>query len=284
MWDKGVPCFTESLYTTSDTSQQLMCVHPSHTSQEIALLFERTPLPHTIQGYLGVLPPRVAGPGFGCTSPESSSINGEQSQWQPVTSGIPEGSVLGPLLFLIYINNLSKHVNSTIYMYADDTKIYRVIREKHDQEILQKDFDSLKAWPDQWLLKFHPKKCYSITIGKKEDNDHTYCITDNGTKYDMTQINDMKDIGVIIDSDLKFENQINSKIGTANKILGIIRRSFMYLSAEDFIPLYKAMVRSHFDYAMIIWNPHAVKYIESIEGVQRRATKIVPELKKIIIP
>ena len=116
-------------------------------------------------------------------------INGEQSQWQPVTSGIPQGSVLGPLLFLIYINDLPKHVNSTIYMYADDTKIYREIRDKHDQEILQKDLDSLKAWSDQWLLKFHPKKCYSITIGKKEDNDYTYCITDNGTKYDMTQIN-----------------------------------------------------------------------------------------------
>ena len=75
-------------------------------------------------------------------------INGEQSQWQPVTSGIPQGSVLGPLLFLIYINDLPKHVNSTIYMYADDTKIYRKIRDKHDQEILQKDLDSLKAWSD----------------------------------------------------------------------------------------------------------------------------------------
>ena len=168
-------------------------------------------------------------------------------------------------------------------MYADDTKIYREIRDKHDQEILQKDLDSLKAWSNQWLLKFHPKKCYSITIGKKEDNDYTYRITDNGTKYDITQINDMKDIGVIIDSDLKFEKHINSKIGTANKILGIIRRAFMYLSAEVFIPLYKAMVRSHFDYAMIIRNPHTVKYIESIEGVQRRATKMIPEIKKIII-
>ena len=111
-------------------------------------------------------------------------------------------------------------------MYADDTKIYREIRHKHDQEILQKDLDNLKAWSDQWPLKFHPKKCYSITkFGKKENNHNDYsiiiihiryCITDNGTKYDMTQINDMKDIGVIIDSDLKFEKHINSKIGTAN--------------------------------------------------------------------
>ena len=99
----------------------------------------------------------------------------------------------------------------------------------------------------------------------------------------MAQIHDMKDIGVIMDSDLKFEKHINSKIDTANKILGIIRRSFMDLGAEIFIPLYKAMVRSHFDYAMVIWNPHTVKYNESLEGVQRRATKMVPEIKKLII-
>ena len=74
--------------------------------------------------------------------------------------------------------------------------------------------------------------------------------------------------------------RVNSKIDTANKILGIIRGSFMYLSAEIVIPLYKAIVRSHFDYAMIIWNSHAVKYIESREGVQRRDTKMVPEIKK----
>ena len=79
-------------------------------------------------------------------------------------ASLMQGSELGPLLFLIYINDLPKHVNSTTYMYADDTKIYREIRDKHDQEILQKDLDSLKAWSDQWLLKFHPKKCYSITI------------------------------------------------------------------------------------------------------------------------
>ena len=74
--------------------------------------------------------------------------------------------------------------------------------------------------------------------------------------------------------------RVISKIDTANKILGIIRRSFMYLSAEIFIPLYKAMVKSHFDYAMVIWNPHT---FESIEGLQRRATKMVPEIKKLII-
>ena len=77
-------------------------------------------------------------------------------------ASLMQGSELGPLLFLIYINDLPKHVNSTTYMYADDTKIYREIRDKHDQEILQKDLDSLKAWSDQWLLKFHPKSVIAL--------------------------------------------------------------------------------------------------------------------------
>ena len=75
---------------------------------------------------------------------------------------------------------------------------------------------------------------------------------EDGKKYDMTKVSEMKDIGVIVDSELKFDKHINSKIETANKILGIIRRSFIYLDADIFLPLYKALVRSHFDYAMIM--------------------------------
>ena len=94
-------------------------------------------------------------------------INGEKSRWLPVTSGIPQGSVLGPLLFLIYINDLTENVNSTVYMYADHTKIYREIQSDDDHEVLQRDLETLKTWSDRWLLKFHPSKCYRINIGKK---------------------------------------------------------------------------------------------------------------------
>ena len=79
---------------------------------------------------------------------------GEKSQWLPVTSGIPQGSVLGPLLFLIYINDLPENVNSTVYMYADDTKVYREIQSDDDHEVLQRDLETLKTWSDRWLLKF----------------------------------------------------------------------------------------------------------------------------------
>ena len=119
-------------------------------------------------------------------------INGKKSQWLPVISGIPQGSVLGPLLFFIYINDLPEHVNSTVYMYADDTKIYREIQSDYDHEVLQRDLETLKTWSDRWPLKFHPSKCYCINIGKKNDEVITfkYSMTEDGNKFDMTRVNE----------------------------------------------------------------------------------------------
>ena len=164
-------------------------------------------------------------------------VNGKKSKWLQVTSGIPQGSVLGPLLFLVYINDLPDKINSTVYMYADDTKLYREIKTIEDNEKLQDDLDELKKWSDLWLLKFHPDKCFSITIGNKYEYDFEYCITVDNQTYEMSKVEEIKDIGVIIDSELKFGRHINSKIETANKILGIIRQSFMFLNCDIFIPL-----------------------------------------------
>ena len=132
---------------------------------------------------------------------------------------------------------------------------------------------------------------YVFNISKQnyEAISFKYSMTEDGNKFDMARVNEMKDIGVIVDSELKFDKHINSKIETANKVRSIIRRSFLHLSADILLPLYKALVRSHFGYAMIIWNPHLVKHIESIEGVQRRATKndtrnqILPYSKRLQI-
>ena len=85
-------------------------------------------------------------------------VNGKESVRLPVTSGIPQGSVLGPLLFLIYINDLPDQIDSSVYMYADDTKLYREIKEPRDHDILQNDLSKLSDWSDLWLLKFHLKK------------------------------------------------------------------------------------------------------------------------------
>ena len=99
----------------------------------------------------------------------------------------------------------------------------------------------------------------------------------------MIKTEEIKDIGVTFDCRLRYEKHVNGKIETANKWIGIIRQSFMFLDEETFVPLYKSLVRSHFDYAMVVWSPHLVKYINAIEGVQRRATKIIPTIKILLI-
>ena len=201
-------------------------------------------------------------------------INGKKSEWQNVTSGIPQGSVLGPLLFLIYINDLPDGIMSNIYMYADDTKLYREIKSPEDHQILQNDLTKLCVWSKKWLLKFHPKKCSCLSTGKKK----SLC------EYVLLLSSHVIEQVVTIDSNLTFNEHINIKIDTANKILGIIRWSHRFLICETFLPLYRSMVRSHFDYAVSVWDPYKIKHISDIEDVQRRATKLIPEIKNLSYP
>ena len=161
-----------------------------------------------------------------------------------------------PLLFLIYINDLPNRIMSIIYMYADDTKLYREIKSPEDHQILQNDLTKLCIWPKKWLLKFHPKKCSCLSIGKKISLCE-YVLS----SHVIEQVDSVKDIRVTKDSVLTFNRHINIKIDTANKILGIIRRSYRFLNCETFLLLYRSIVRSHFDYAVSVWDPYKIKHI-----------------------
>ena len=95
------------------------------------------------------------------------SFEGEASEWKEVTLGIPQGSVLGPLLFVIFINDLPEELQTRTYLFADDTKVYNVIRGEEDQTKLQQDLNKLEEWSDRWLLRFHPDKCKHMHVGKQ---------------------------------------------------------------------------------------------------------------------
>jgi hypothetical protein len=132
-------------------------------------------------------------------------VNGVESEWKPVTSGIPQGSVLGPLMFVIFINDLPDTVNGQVYIFADDTKVFKNIQKAMDGSILQNDLNSMSIWSDTWLLKFHPEKCKHMTIGSKHNEwNNSYKL--GNTK--LQHINSEKDIGVIIDNQLKFDKHI----------------------------------------------------------------------------
>lgn len=207
-------------------------------------------------------------------------VNGEVSSWRSVTSGIPQGSVLGPILFVLYINDLPDNVNSTAFLFADDTKLFRIIKDISDKAVLQSDLHLLIEWSNRWLLRFHPDKCKAMNIATNPSEINAYTLTINNTATVLENIT-QKDIGVTIDNRLEFDSHINAKINKANSMFSLIRRSYKFLNKDMFIPLYKALVRSHLDYANSVWYPYKQKYVDAIEGVQRRATKQIAGLKNL---
>lgn len=204
-------------------------------------------------------------------------INGVFSNWQNVLSGIPQGSVLGPLLFIIYINDLVEVCSqgSRLFLYADDAKIFKHISNDFDKVDLQSDLDSVKQWSDTWLLKLNEKKCKVISYGKEPLDKTEYFINSGIEQYQLEKLEFINDLGIIFDTDLKFNIHINEKVKKAYSILGVINRNFKYMSKQTFILIYKSMVRSHLEYGNCVWSPTRIMDIEKLERVQKRATKMI---------
>ena len=194
-----------------------------------------------------------------------------------VISGIPQGSILGPILFTIFINDLPDKVLSVCKVFADDTKIYNSDNNTHE---IQQDLDGLMEWSDHWDLHFNATKCNVMHIGSK-NRCNDYVLQQNDTQSTLASCDDEKDLGVIFDKGLTFDKHINTAINKANKILGIIRRTFTDLDVDVFMQLYKGMVRPHLEYGNQIWHPYLKRQSIAIERVQRRATKLVNNLSDL---
>ena len=200
-------------------------------------------------------------------------VNGECSEQAKVMSGIPQGSVLGPILFVIYINDLPAEVKSRALLFADDTKIYRLIKSIADSKQLQQDLDGVVEWSRKWLLAFNSSKCHVLSLGEIENIVHAHYYTMDGVV--LEHVFEEKDLGIIVDSQLTFDEHISQKVKKANAMAGLIRRSFTYLEPMFFKKLYVAFVRPHLEYGQSIWSPYLHKHINAIEKVQMRATKNV---------
>ena len=204
-------------------------------------------------------------------------INDHVTKNAPVTSGIPQGSVLGPLLFVIYINDLAEAVDDMthIFLFADDTKAFRNIYNSTQSDILQEDINKLLKWSDDWLLKFHPDKCVSMSFGPGEPN--TYWMNDTKLKQSHCE----KDLGINIDDQLNFKKHISIIVNKATRIMAVVRKTFDYMDEDIFKLIFKSLIRPHLEYGAPVWSPHHKYLIEQIEKVQRRATKTVPGLKDL---
>ena len=202
----------------------------------------------------------------GCT--QLVKVNGSESTSSCVLSGISQGSVLGPILF--------EDIESHVLLFADDVKIFKHISSREDSVALQADINSVESWSKTWLLTFHPDKCHVLTIGKFTNVRHThrYKVYDKELEHVFAE----KDLAVVIDGDLNFEEHMSEKINKANTVMRMIRRTFSFLDCHLFKKLYTTFVRPHLEYAHPVSSPHLLKHISIIENVQKRATKLVDGL------
>ena len=203
-------------------------------------------------------------------------VDGEVTNWKSVLSGVPQGSVLGPILFLIYINDLDDSITRNVLKFADDTKLFRKVNTDGDKQHLQNDLDRLVKWPEKWqmLLNFGKCKCLHTEHGNLNVN---YKMGDTVLGTTVKE----KDLGVTMSADMKVSEQCGIAASKGNQILGLIRRNITYKGKKLIIPLYKAIVRPHLEYCIQAWRPYRKKDIDTLERIQRRATKMIPELRDL---
>ena len=202
-------------------------------------------------------------------------VGGEASDWSDVISGVPQGSVFGPTLFLLYINDMPSTANTSISLFADDTKLYCPCK---DHDLLQADLDMLCNWSSKWQLLFNTDKCKVVHIGRTNQQ-LSYTMLDNqNERHRLMSSVIEKDLGIFVDNKLSFDQHIQSIVKKANSLVGLIRRSFTYLDERAFCTIFKAIVRPLLEYCNSIWYPSLAYHIDEIEHVQRRATKLVPSL------
>ena len=196
------------------------------------------------------------------------------SDWREILSGVPQGSVLGPLLFLIYINDLPEAVMSCVKLFADDTKVYRPISSQQDQIALNQDLQSLMDWSHTWELTFNQNKCGVLHLGVSYDPFH-YTFSSCGISQVLQNLDEEKDLGIIIDEHLDFSTHINAIVSKANRQLGLIQRSFIIRDRSSMLLLYNSTVRPILEYGSPVWSPWKKKQIIHIENVQRRLTRLI---------
>ena len=199
-------------------------------------------------------------------------LDGQASDPVPVLSGVTQGSVLGPVLFLIFINDLPENIRSSVRLFADDCVLYRNIESPMDCQILQDDLNSLTQWETDWQMKFNVAKCHSMRVTRHPPDTHI--------QFDYTlhqqrleQVQSAKYLKLTITDDLDWGQHISEISAKATKTMGFLRRSLAFAPRHTKEVAYKTLVCPKLEYAAPIWHPYHESQIGQVEKVQRTAAR-----------
>ena len=197
-------------------------------------------------------------------------VDGVASQWTLVTSGVPQGSILGPMLFVIFINDIPKVVeNGTMSaLFADDTKVYRTITSVSDCHQLQQALTNLDVWSSDNNITFNALKRKVLSVNRKKTPiSYVYCL---GSEQ-LLKVEEEKDLGVTLSSKLLWDSHVNELASKANKLLGLLKQTCPSLTDTNVrLTLYLSIVKSQLCHATQVWSPFRNRKLSGkIKSVQR---------------
>ncbi len=179
---------------------------------------------------------------------------------------------MGPLLFLLYLNDLPDNISSDVRLFADDCVLYRKIESENDRVQLQLDLDRLNEWQHKWQMRFNAEKCFTLKISHTKKNSH--CVYKLGESV-LKEVKSHSYLGITISHDLKWGEHIDTMVNKANRVLGVIRRNLHSCPTKLKATAYISLVRPHLEYSSTVWDPATNNLIDKLEAVQRKAARFV---------
>lgn len=207
-------------------------------------------------------------------------LNNSYSNWRTITSGVPQGSILGPLLFLLYINDIVKEIRSNIRLFADDTSLYLVVEDPQScSTILNTDLEKIHSWAETWLVDFNSNKTETILFSRKRNRpNHPNLIMNNTV---IKNVQEHKHLGIIFSNDGKWGPHISSIVSRAWKRIGILRFFKFKLGRKSLEKMYLSFIRPLLEYSDSLWDNCSDELKRELESVQIEAARIVTGATKL---
>ncbi|CAH1239463.1 Hypp5830 [Branchiostoma lanceolatum] len=206
-----------------------------------------------------------------------ATISGKTSTARLINAGVPQGSILGPLLFILYIDDLTEKLTNTAMLYADDSSIMRIMERRERARAalsLNTDLQKIQNWADCWNVLFGASKCKCLTASNLKDAEGNHPEL-NFMNTTLAEVDEAELLGLTIRKELSWTHHIKKMATDAGKRLGLLRRAAPYLTPQQRATIYKSMVRSCMEYASTVWMGACPTSLDLLDAIQRRAIRLI---------